>query len=556
MVNKFLKVCYNAALIFIFMFVNLLIISSMLYFFDISMSIFHLPVSIVLAGLEVFLINKKTINNIIYSFIIFLCVFLVSIFLAGHVYDMSYDGNAYHKLAVGLLKDGYNPFYQDVEEFDKKLENYKNAIWVEHYPNATWIYGASLYKITGNIETAKSYNVWILFVIFFIISYLVNKFFKNKLFAILMGGVLVLYPIIWEQIFTLYVDAFLGFIFFLTIIYMYLFVKDDQKIENIFILGALLIILMNIKFTGLLYGGLFCIAYYLYYLFRKVKNREFIHLINNTLFFIIIVLVGILVVGSSTYMKNTFDHKNPFYPLMGKDKIDIMTYLQPASFKDKSAIEKNFYSLFSRTANIGVFNNGEPELKVPFTYNDYEVFQIGVDTRIGGYGVFFGGLFLISLLILIGYFILLLIKKEYDDLIFLGLPFIVIFLIMFIVSDSWWARYSPQLFLIPVMAVYVLMKNKNLIIKFGGVVLLLILGFNTVIICRQVISSTIPNSGKTRINLKENENKKMNIHLVSEDYSGVLYNLKDYKIKYHYKEDSLKEGKTLYVGMIYYEVMK
>ena len=555
MLNRFLdnclKIFYNTSLLFIFMFINLLILTSLGYIFDITMTFFHLPLSIVISIVEVFFFDKN-FKNIICSVLVFFLVFIVSILLSGHVYDMSYDGNAYHKLAIGLLKDGYNPLYENVDQFEKKLENVGNAIWVEHYPKATWFYGASVYKLTGNIETAKSYNVWIIFVVFFIIAYLINRMFKNKFFAIIMAGVCSLFPIFWEQVFTFYVDAFMGFILLLTILFMALFIKDDKKIDCKMILGSLLIILINIKFTGLMYGGIFCLGYFIPYFIKKLKLKEFNSLCNNILTFLVIVLIGIIIVGSSTYIKNTFDHLNPLYPLMGKDKVDIMTSQQPLGFKDMKPIEKNFYSLFSKSENNWWVQ--VPTLKIPFTYSSDEVSQLNYDTRVGGYGVLFSGIFILSLLVLLIHFIIEIIKKRYNDLLFLGIPFLLVFLIMFVVSDSWWARYSPQIYLIPIMAVYSLIKNKKIIIKLLSIIFLVLLGLNSLITFKHVIRTYIPPSGKTRMNLNEFRNKEINIVLETEHFCGALYNLKDFNIKYNYMTKIDGDIDYLYISVINYEV--
>ena len=47
MINKILNNFYNAALLFILMFANTLIITSALFLINIPISIFHLPVSLI-----------------------------------------------------------------------------------------------------------------------------------------------------------------------------------------------------------------------------------------------------------------------------------------------------------------------------------------------------------------------------------------------------------------------------------------------------------------------------------------------------------------------------
>ena len=56
---------------------------------------------------------------------------------------------------------------------------------------------------------------------------------------------------------------------------------------------------------------------------------------SSIVYFTITVLIAVLLVGSNTYVKNLIDYKNPFYPLMGENKVDIMTSMQPPSFNKK-----------------------------------------------------------------------------------------------------------------------------------------------------------------------------------------------------------------------------
>ena len=552
MFKKFLEYGYNSALLFLFMFANLLILSSVLFFFNISISVFHLPVSFIFAIIELYFLRKPKIRDLIISSILIFVVFLISLFLCGSVFDGSYDGNAYHKEAVGFLKEGWNPIYETAEEFGKEHSlGDTHAVWLNSYPKATWFYGASVYKITGNIETAKTFNLIILFVSFFIVAYLINKFYNKKLFALLMATLVVSFPIMCQQIFSLYLDGFLGFCLLLILIYMYLLLKDDTSKEYFFIIGALLIIIINIKFTGLMYAGIFCLGYYIYYLVNKIRAKEYKQLGIFTGKFLIILAVSLLVVGSNSYIKNIVVHKNPLYPLIGKDRVDIMTYLQPESFADMSPIEKNFYSLFSRTANIGVFNNGEPVLKTPFAKSTYEVSQFSEDTRIGGFGVYFSGILIISVAVIIIYMIASFVRKNYDDLIMIGIPFLLIILIMFCVSDSWWARYAPQVWFIPLMAVFLLLKDNKKFIEVFGVLLFALCIDNSYIIIDHMIKSRIPTSGLTRQTLEENRGKTIEIQMMSPNYSGTLFNLKDFDIKYKIK-DKLDDSESLYADKILY----
>ena len=156
MINKILNNFYNAALLFILMFANVLIITSALFLINIQISIFHLPISLILATIELKLARNENIKNIILSLVTFIMIFSVSCLLCGHVYDDLADGNRYHKFAIGLLKNEWNPIYDSQEKIINKLNlDAEENLWVEHYPKATWIYGANVYKLTNILKQLK-----------------------------------------------------------------------------------------------------------------------------------------------------------------------------------------------------------------------------------------------------------------------------------------------------------------------------------------------------------------------------------------------------------------
>ena len=553
MINKILNNFYNAAILFILMFTNLLIITSVLFLINITISIFHMPISLILATIELKLIRNENIKNTILSLITFIIVFSISCLLCGHVYDDSADGNGYHKFAIGLLKNDWNPIYDSQEEIIKKLDlDAEENLWVEHYPKATWIYGANVYKLTNNIETAKTFNLMSVFTLFFLITYLINKFYQKKLIAIMLAIGACTFPIIWQQIFCLYLDGFMGIILLLLIIYFYLFIKNDQNKEYFIMSASLIIIISNIKFTGQFYAGIFCLGYYIYYLINKIKSKNYKSLIKTTISFIIVLIIALLIVGSNSYIKNLITKGNPLYPIIGKDKVDIITPQQPQLFANKSPIEKNFYSIFSYTANYATtFNKGTPKLKLPFTSDiNNELLSIVEDTRVGGFGIYFSGIFIISIIVIIVYAILKIKNKEYEKLIFIGTPFMITILLMFFFGESWWARYSPQTYFIVLMALFILLTSQTKKAYVLATILLLLCSFNSALIFRQMVKTKIPISGQIRTNLEKLENKT--IILKKGGFSGVQFNLIDHNIKYKIKE-KIKNETPLYIGKNYYE---
>ena len=118
---------------------------------------------------------------------------------------------------------------------------------------------------------------------------------------------------------------------------------------------------------------------------------------------IVIVLLGffagVAVLGFDPYGKHIMEGKHILHPVMGSEKYDIMNTNPPAGMEDKNAVEKVFYSLFSKTGNS---IDQEPVLKVPFRiYKDEWIHLSNADIRIGGFGVLFGGILILSILLLL-----------------------------------------------------------------------------------------------------------------------------------------------------------
>ena len=285
-----------------------------------------------------------------------------------------------------------------------------------------------------------------------------------------------------------------------------------------------------------------------------IKNNKIKEVINTTMFFAIITLVSVLLVGSNSYVKNLIVDKNPFYPLMGHNKVDIMTYLQPASFKNMSPIKKNYYSIFSKTGNIGVFNHGEPELKIPFSFDRNEINQIGYDTRIGGYGVLFSGIFIISSIIILFELIHLVMIKKYENLLLILISMIIIVGLCLFLSDGWWARYAPYLYVLVLISLIIMAsyKRKTVITIFA--LFIVIIQINSFICFKNIVKNDIPNSGLSRINLKELSNKNIEIYITRDRFTGIMYNLDDYKIKYEICKEKRDDMKKLYGNFVYYSL--
>ena len=130
--------------VFIIMFiVATIFMATFMFIFKISIHKIYVFISLLISIIvTIFLLKKNKILNvksIIISVIMPILLIILSIILNGHVIDNSHDGNMYHKSTIGLLKNGWNPLYENVEDFDSNeenplyIENTGNQLWINHY---------------------------------------------------------------------------------------------------------------------------------------------------------------------------------------------------------------------------------------------------------------------------------------------------------------------------------------------------------------------------------------------------------------------------------------
>ena len=83
-----------------------------------------------------------------------------SVLLAMVLVDRSYDGNYYHKAAIGGLANGWNPVYEGLMEFRQRTAfpipvSVDDCLWADHYAKTSYFYAAPMYVLTGSIEAGK-----------------------------------------------------------------------------------------------------------------------------------------------------------------------------------------------------------------------------------------------------------------------------------------------------------------------------------------------------------------------------------------------------------------
>ena len=436
------------------------------YFFCIPINRYFFYTSCFLVIFMVFYLKKINfvdINIFYISLISIIFIISFSIIVAIFFYDISYDGQAYHQEAIIQLSKGWNPIYETII-------GVPHSIWINHYPKASWIYGASTTLATGSIESSKSFNIILCFTaLTFSITALLN--FKNirTILCFLIALLAAFNPVSLGQMWGSYIDGALASL--ITIIYalsVCLFKK--QKIIYLVALIIASILLINIKFTGLIY----ILIYFIGYIILLIFYKKYYYAKNLFKLFILIALTGIVIFGYNPYIKNYLINGNSFYPLYGVNSVDIMSANTPKSLVGMGKLEKLTVSIFHVTSNDSV--EAGLNMKVPLSISSFKELKAstGPDPRFGGWGILFSGIFLLSLLLLVMIIKKIWFTKELNTFLFC----IGILLFSIIVNpQSWWARYVPQLWLIPLTIFFYAHSVNATIIRylaFAGLILMFI----------------------------------------------------------------------------------
>lgn len=570
---------FKDSAVFLLMFIGItILLTSILFLFHVSVSITNLAVSFLISVVVLmFLYREKKKTLILLSVMISILAFAFSIWICSRTYDLSWDGNTYHKLAVGCIKDGWNPIYQEAENFIKVdsaqlgvQDDGLNSMWIEHYPKASWIFAANIYALTNNIEASKVLALLMMYIGFFLIlNYAYKK--TNLLFSFLIAFFAVVNPISVVQMFNFYIDGIMGLCIY--IILCTLIGLSDTAIrqneeyrvfekESWLVLATCLLICINLKFTGLVYSAIFCFAFFMLWIYRAYKELELKQRLKQYIvYYILVVFISVGIAGFSPYIKNMIYEGNPLYPLMGKNKVDIMTHNEPKSFVTRNPIDKFITSMFGVAGNIqSNSTDKDPTLKVPFKIASGETDELKkADLRISGFGVWFSGIFVISLICLLYYTYKFYIDKNYR-MFTLNLAYLVISTVLIIITEgSWWARYVPYVYLLPIMVVIILSTvERTRLTEILAILLSILLAVNVGITINSAFQQnynkyvTIKKEMKTikRINNKKGEVK---IYIPDNAFSSMLYNLRDGHVSVKLMDTKSELSKPRYVNRFYYD---
>lgn len=478
------------------------------FFVGLPVNAFYFPLSLIVSAVLFFMqLRKKLSLFLTLKHLVFVHLYLlVALCICIYFFDTSYDGLWYHQPAIIRLAEGWNPVhgpYYLTNQYDAS-----NYLWIQHYPKASWTIAACIYKLTGMVESGKLLNFIVLAAVFCYAYYVLSNLFKQNQFLIIAFALLIsLSPVATSQLLSDYLDGILSGM--LTLIVLCLLdmqlSRDFRSLWKWFILATAMIIVSNLKFTGLFMAGIIIAIFSLYWWWKREPVLE---IIRRYILIGAFAVVAFVVFGFNPYVTNVYYKKHIFYPLNEKDKYALIIQNQPDVLDGKNNLTQLFISVFSAAEN----DMHKPAIKwknpLTVTRNDIREFA-GTDVRLGG----LGPVFLLALLVSLVTLVLFLKELDKKEKTLLTVILSGIFLSVVLAPMGWWARYTPQFFLIPVIIsgfAFYAMQKKDMkgFKKFLPRILLILLSLNIVVIAGSNITANVIKTGLIKKETKELQARK------------------------------------------------
>jgi hypothetical protein len=376
-------------------------------------------------------------SGLVFPGLALVAIHAISVVVSGALYDTTIDGQDYHFQAVHALVKGWNPFHQGFEVPDD-LKPIPPHAWVVFFPKATWFVSAIQVASGLSVESAKNQGLLLIVAGFLSLLGLLLKLGFAPAASAAIALCASANPVATNQVFSRMTDGPLAASLLLFGTFAVLWVRLEDRRAWLGMAAALAYGL-NLKFSAVPMFAVAC-AFTCLACFRRDDHSR---MLAAGGLLAAIGLVSIVALGYAPYMRNWLEHGHIFHPLLGAHRIDIM---EAETLRALSPLQRFLFSLFAET-HSGFAT--EMRLKMPFFFSWDELrYAGGPDIRIAGFGPFYSGAFVIA----VGLAALLLWHNRGDERVWgAGLILAAILASALILPENWWARYVPQLWLVPVV---------------------------------------------------------------------------------------------------------
>jgi hypothetical protein len=380
--------------------VCILLVSSIVWFAGWHLTPFVFFVSLLLA-LPVFMLCGVNRREFVAALLFSCGIILLTVLIETFIYDVSYDGNAYHQPMIFALDSGWNPVYDHHNSII--TDSWNMNMWIDHYCKGAETIAAAFYSVTGNIESGKALNMLLPIALFFILY----SFFRERFVVKLSKRKSILYSlgisfsmITVGQITSYYIDHVGYFTFLLALIGTYEIVdsKGNNKL-GYWSLTCSIALAATVKFNMLFWAG-FIVACGIVVLLVSKRMKKAVQLawVSAT-----VALISVVILSFNPFVTNFIDHRNPVYPLFDKSTAAAESparNAQPPYIYNAPRYKQIVLSYFQRPTNDMSATNYVPPYKITVT----NIYRSGYCvTNVGGGGLFFIEIFLMTFIIFISF---------------------------------------------------------------------------------------------------------------------------------------------------------
>jgi hypothetical protein len=450
-----------------------------------------------------------------------LIVALAAVGFSSLFYDLSWDGQSYHQEGIIQLAKGWNPVTQL-----NPPEHTNHDMELVHWAKGNWLYGASIYRLTGMIEHGKCFHMLFLVASFlFALAAILRIPSIPPFFGLGIAAVAALNPVSLSQSVSFYVDGEVASLL-TALAALLVFAHPRWNPPTLACLALICVILVNLKATAIGYLAVFVGGYVLWRIFSRRTEALARILVVAALASI----AGVGWVGYNPYVTNWLHKGHPFFPFAGPGSFYftlLMKGQRPANFEDENRCVRLVQSVFSRTENAATPRGSR--WKWPFAIHGDELppMREGYGTRVGGWGALFGGSILLAVLILVGAS-----AASFRDSSAAWWAVGCVTASACITSEGWWARFAPQLYLIPIIAVILAWRFHRPWLRRTGTVLLIVLFGNGVLLGGLYLSSNFRHSRELDIQLGDLAARRARVVVYFDWFRSNRVRLADHGIRW------------------------
>lgn len=368
-------------------------------------------------------------------------VFIVSGIYSYYLFDKAGDGRWYHQDTMILIRHLWNPLtdYYNVNLSDK-------YIFSKTYPIANEMLATSFYLIFNNIQIGKIINtllsLYLFSIMYLFLSALSELNNKDKIWISIFTAFT---PIVCAQIFSYYLDGNLYICFTILMLSTFIVVsRASVLLENKYFwylhIFVSCIILCNLKATGLIYAILILVTINIYGYF--LASKKYINI-----YFLVCIIISQVFFGWHPYVQNIIYGHHIFWPIIGEGSVDILTMLDSPVYP--KYLQPILSYLVPYPLNFDVLTL-MPDIKI----------YARTDARFGACGIFFGILLIVSVYVLIKQLAKYKRSNQNIQNIMIVLSIITIMSIL-INPKFWFAKYVPQICLLPIFALVIIIANQD-----------------------------------------------------------------------------------------------